>query len=186
MPKGMGIRMIGSITLALVGVSILLGVFSSNFGGGSGGVFCATYSSVSGIFPGKEAPNPEGCGSGSEVNYQSVEVSSRNAIELKLASAVASCYEEHRGYNVKDEFCEGWNIKAMPGTVNETDLTDEMKDNGLCGTSISNNKSEYFPDTYSCGSKNQVYFQRQNISENDFIVIAYNVSSSGVERVEVR
>ncbi len=184
--KGMGIRMIGSVTLALVGVSILLGVFSQNFGSGAGGVFCSTYDRVSNVFPGKDAPQPEGCGTGSDVEYQVIKASSNDDLELKLSGAIISCYREHRGYNVTDEFCEGWNIKTMPGAVNETDVTDEMIDNNLCGTSISNNKSEYTPQTYSCGTKNQVYFQRQNISQGDFIVLTYNVSTGGTERVEVR
>lgn len=185
MNKGMGIRMIGSVTLALVGISILIGTFSSNFGSGGGGVFCATYSSVSGVFPGKNAPSPEGCGRGSDVEYRSVEVSSKDELELKLSSAVISCYEDHKGYNITDEFCEGWNVEKIPGTVNESDLTAELDGNNLCGgTSISNNACE-FSSCSGCGSKNQIYFQRQNITEGDFIVISYNVSS-GTERVEIR
>lgn len=185
MDKGMGIRMMGSVILALVGVSILLGVFSSNFGSGGGGVFCTTYNSVSGVFPGKEAPSAEGCGQGSDVDYESIRSPSRDEFSLKLSSAVISCYDEHKGYNVTDEFCEGWNVKELPGTVNESDLTAKIDANSLCGgTSISNNACEY-SSCSGCGSENQIYFQRQNISEGDFIVISYNVSS-GTERVEIR
>jgi hypothetical protein len=178
--------MIGSVTLALVGVSILLGAFSQNFGSGAGGVFCSTYDRVSDVFPGKDAPQPEGCGTERQAEYQAIEVSSRDELELELSGAIISCYREHRGYDVKDEFCEGWNIETMQGTVNETDLTHEMKSNDLCDSAISNNESEFFTDDYDCGSKNQVYFQRQNISEGDFIVFAYNVSNTGTERVEIR
>jgi len=184
----MGIRMIGSVTLALVGISILLGVFSSNFGGGGGGIFCTTYGSVSDVFPGKKSPSPEDCGGGSDVEYESVESSSIDDFELRLSSAVISCYNDHRGYNVTDEFCEGWNIESLPGSVNESGLTEEIDDNDLCGsTGISNDACEYTPPAScnSCGSKNQIYFQRNNITEGDFIVISYNVSA-GTERVEIR
>jgi len=185
MQKGMGIRMIGSVTLALVGVSILLGVFSSNFGGGGNGVFCTTYNSVSGVFPGKESPSPEGCGTSSKVDYDAVEFSDKGEFELRLASAVVSCYDDHKGYNITDELCKGWNIKELPGTVNETDLNSQLTSNSLCGGSgISNNACEYSSCT-GCGSSNQIYFQRQNISEGDFIVMSYNYSS-GTEQVVIR
>lgn len=186
MRKGMGLRMIGSVTLALVGVSLLIGIFSSNFGSGGGnGVFCAAYGGVGDVFPGRNAPKPEGCKSGPDIDYQSVKSSSKQEFELKLASAVTSCYDSYKGYNISDELCEGWNVKTLPDTVNESDLNQELLDNNLCGgTEISNDMGEY-SSVPSCGSGNQIYFQRQNISEGDFMVMTYNYSS-GTEQVIIR
>ncbi|MFB6174645.1 MAG: hypothetical protein ABEJ87_01570 [Candidatus Nanohalobium sp.] len=184
MSKGLGIKIIGGMTLALLGVSVLLVTFSSNFGGGSGGVFCSTYESVSIVFPGKKSPPPEGCGKSRTIDYKAIEVSSSERLSLRLSNAVLSCWNKYKGYNTSGEFCEGWNIKKLPNPVNESSFTQELKQNGLCPSRIDNSVAEYGSTT--CGSKNQIYFGVEKISEGDFIVIEYNTTSSGTQRIEVK
>ncbi len=184
MSKGLGIKVIGGITLALVGVSILLAAFSSNFGGESGGVFCSTYDSVSVVFPGKQAPPPEGCGESRTIDYQVIKASSVEEFNLRLSNAVISCWERYRGYNTSGEFCEGWNVKELPKSVDEKNFTAELKQNQLCDT-IANSEFEHSSDPSDCGSKNQLYFGKQEITSGDFIVIEYNTTESGTQRVEV-
>lgn len=183
MSKGLGIKVIGGMTLALVGVSILLSAFSTNYGGGSEGIFCSTYESVSVVFPGKDSPPPKGCNEGRTVDYKAVNVDSKTEFNLKLSNAVISCYDQYQGYNTS-EFCEGWNVKGLPNTVNEAGFTSELKENDLCPESIENSELENGGDD-TCGSSNQIYFEKEEIEADDFIVIQYNSTNSGTQRVEV-
>lgn len=185
MRKGLGIRIVGGITLALVGVSVLLAAFSSNFGGGSQRIFCSTYDSVSVVFPGKQAPPPEQCGESRSIDYQVIEASSAEEFNLRLSNAVIRCWDRYRGYNTSGEFCEGWNVKQLPDTVDEKNFTAEMEQNHLCNT-IANSEFEHSSDPSSCGSKNQIYFGKEEITSGDFIVIEYNFTDSGTQRVEVK
>jgi hypothetical protein len=184
MRKGLGIKIIGGMTLALVGVSVLLAAFSSNFGGGSGGIFCDTYDSVSVVFPGKQAPPPKKCGETRSIDYQVIEASTAEEFNLRLSNAVIRCWDQYRGYNTSGEFCEGWNVKQLPEVVDEKNFTAELEQNGLCDT-IANSEFEHSTDSSSCGSKNQIYFGKEEITSGDFIVIEYNSTESGTQRVEV-
>jgi len=182
MSKGLGIKVIGGMTLALVGVSILLAAFSSNYGGSSG-IFCDTYDSISVVFPGKDSPPPKGCGEGRTVDYQVIEADSAEEFNLRLSNAVISCYDQYKGYNTS-EFCEGWNVKGLPDTVTESGFTSELAENDLCPEAIENSALESGSGE-TCGSSNQVYFEREEITADDFIVIEYNTSTTGTQRVEV-
>lgn len=183
MSKGLGIKIIGGMTLALVGVSILLAAFSSNFGGSSG-VFCSTYDSVSVVFPGKNSPPPKGCGEERTVDYKVVDANTVDEFNLRLSNAVISCYDRYQGYNTS-EFCEGWNVKGLPKTVDEQNFTAELRENNLCPEAIENNNFEDGNGGETCGSSNQIYFEKEEIESDDFIVIEYNTSASGTQRVEV-
>jgi len=183
MSKGLGIKVIGGMTLALVSVSILLATFSSNFGGSSG-VFCETYESVSVVFPGQDSPPPKGCEQGRTVDYKSIEADTSDEFSLRLSNAVIACYDRYKGYETT-EFCEGWNVKELPNPVDENNFTKVLKQSDVCPESINNNKTEHGTGE-TCGSSNQIYFKKNEISENDFIVIEYNVSKSGTNRVEIR
>jgi hypothetical protein len=183
MSKGLGIKVIGGMTLALVGVSILLAAFSSNFGGASG-IYCSTYDSISVVFPGKNSPPPEGCGEGRTVEYQVVEADTVDEFNLRLSNAVISCYDRYQGYNTS-EFCEGWNVKGLPDSVDEENFTAELAENNLCPETIENSDFEDGSTGETCGSSNQIYFEKDEISSDDFIVIEYNTSTSGTQRVEV-
>jgi len=182
MSKGLGIKVIGGMTLALVGVSILLAAFSSNYGGSSS-IFCDTYDSISVVFPGKDSPPPKGCGEGRTVDYQVVETDSVDEFNLRLSNAVISCYDQYQGYNTS-EFCEGWNVKRHPETVDEENFTAELAENNLCPETIENSALESGSGD-TCGSSNQIYFEKEEIGSDDFIVIEYNTSTTGTQRVEV-
>ena len=183
MSKGLGIKVIGGMTLALVGVSVLLSAFSTNYGGGSEGIYCSTYESVSVVFPGKDSPPPESCGEERTVDYKAIEAESVEEFNLRLSNAVISCYDRYQGYNTT-ELCEGWNVKGLPEKVDEANFTSELKQNDLCPETLSNSQLEHGSGD-TCGSENQIYFNKQEIESEDFIVIQYNTSETGTQRVEI-
>lgn len=185
MRKGLSIRIVGGVTLALVGVSILIATFTTNFGGGQG-FFCSTYESVSIVFPGKDSPPPKGCGESRSIEYEVIEVDSGERLSLELAEAIMSCWDEYEGYNTSGEFCEGWNVKEAPTPIGEEDVTQKLADNNLCPSRIQNSDIEHTPPSSpTCGSKNNIYFGIDEVSQGDFVTIEYNTTSSGTQRVEV-
>lgn len=183
MSKGLGIKVIGGMTLALVGVAVLLSAFSANFGGSSGGIYCSTYESVSVVFPGKDSPPPKNCGKKQTVDYKVINAQSVEDFNLKLSNEVISCYDRYQGYNTT-ELCVGWNVKGLPSSVDEQNFTKEMIQNDLCPETLSNSQLEY-DSGETCGSKNQIYFNKDKIESEDFIVIQYNSSETGTKRVEI-
>ncbi|MFB6180829.1 MAG: hypothetical protein ABEJ93_03040 [Candidatus Nanohalobium sp.] len=181
MSKGLGVKIIGSMVLALVGVSVLITAFTSNTSG-LGGVYCSTYESLSTVFPGKDSPPPQGCGEQRTVKYQAVEAQSVSSFNFRLANAVLNCWDRYRGYNTS-KFCQGWNVKSLPKSVDEANFTKTLENNNLCPESIENGVAEYGSET--CGSENQLYFNKAKIEEGDFIVIKYNTSASGTQHVVI-
>lgn len=187
MRKGLSIRIVGGVTLAIVGVSLLVGVFSTNFGGGAQGIFCSTYETVSVVFPGKDSPPPKGCGESRSIEYEVIKASSQERLSLELSQAILKCWKQYKGYNTSDEFCEGWNVKETPGPVGEADVTEDLRNNNLCPERIENSDAEFGSEICepASGGENNIFFEISGIDEGDFITIEYNATASGEQRVVI-
>lgn len=183
MRKGIGITMVGGVILASVGIAVLIGVYTTS--SGSSQLFCNSYQKVSFAFPGQKAPPPKGCETGSEKDYEALRLASHEELGMKMMSGIAECWRKYRGYETRGELCKGWNIVKMEGEVNETYLTDEMSEKGICPETIQNSDLEYSGEE-GCGDENQVKFYKEKITEGDFVIIEYNTTFDGLERIEVR
>lgn len=176
MMKGIAVRTIGAVSLAIFGIGTLIAGFAANQGGGDK-TFCSAYGSITPLFPGEEPPRPEGCRSDTQVEYRAVSVESADELELRLSSLIVECWSENKGFNSTERLCEGWNVEYAPGpAVTEDSLTEEMKENDLCPQRIENSDQ-------NCGQNNQIQMG-DDVDQGDFILVSYN-STAGDARVEV-
>jgi hypothetical protein len=191
MRKGLSINVIAGVVLALVGVALLLTLFSSQFGGGFGGMFCAAYKGISFAVPGDLMPSPSGCGGQDDTVNTGLRCETADDCAVKIASKIYDCWTKYQGYMTERELCGGLNVVSIQsgGTVTTAMVLSALEDQGLCPTDICHSSC-----SGSCSGGvgwNQIDFQVSNIEQGDFIVIEYTSASTGgfaadQERVRVK
>ena len=170
MRKGISLSIVGGVILALVGVFVMISVFTGSFGSGFENTFCRVYRSVAMVFPGGNTPPPSACETGSGVDYIGIEETTKEDLSLKLASAVVNCWQRYNGYQTEREVCEGWNVKQLDETVTPGDVQEKFEDNGLW---------------QEIGGSNNLVMQ-ENIDSNSFVVIQYRYTEDDGEYIEVK
>ncbi|MDY6778073.1 MAG: hypothetical protein SVU32_05365 [Candidatus Nanohaloarchaea archaeon] len=183
MRKGLSLTIIGGVTLALVGVAVLLGIYSSTYGGSFGSVFCTSYRSLTVLFPG-ESPPPKGCGSDAGIEYKEVTIQDPETFKLRLGSAIVNCWQQYKGYMTSEELCVGWNVKELSSAVNENSVTQSLKNNNICPDQIMNSQIDVGGGSTTCGTKNQIVFG-SNIQQGELIIIKYVTDSSNNQKIKV-
>ncbi len=168
--KALSLTMIGGIVLAIVGVGVLIMMFSDQFGDGFQSTFCSVYTSLSILFPG-DSVSPAGCGQQSDVSYEAVECPEKDPCVLDMVAAVSQCWQDYQGFMTESEMCEGWNVQSLPEGITEADVTQRLIENNLCPSQLENTDN-------GCGGADQLRFDGQ-IESGDFIIIEYR--SSGTE-----
>jgi len=172
--KGLSITMVGGVVIALVGVTVLIGVYSQSTGG-MGKLFCSVYQGTKYSIPGQDAPAPKNCVSGSNENrYEAREFQSVNEAELLISREVIQCWEKFKGYKDEEKLCKGWNIVSIPSAVKEGGITRKMKENDLCPRVIQNSMLENGGGPV-CGSENQLIFEKPEIREGSLLLIKYDI-----------
>lgn len=169
--KGLSLTMIGGIVLALIGVGVLIMMFSDTYGSGFQGTFCGIYASLSILIPG-DSPPPEGCGEGSKVSYDKKHCPEQDPCLLSFAGEIANCWQDYNGYWTEDELCQGWNVMELQGgDITRSEVVSTMQANDIC------------PNQMPCSA---VEFDGP-VSEGDFVVIEYQSDEdAGWERIMVR
>jgi hypothetical protein len=178
--KGLSFTMIGGIILALVGVGILIMMFSNTFGSGFQGTFCAVYGGLGALMPGDSAP-PKGCGANDDVSYEAIRCPEIEQCQLKFSSTIANCWQDYQGYMTESETCQGWNVKTLDGgPLTEGMIHDEMEENDIC------------PQQISCDAPGPYQVRAtinggSGVQEGDFVIIEYRSDpNTGEEWVEIR
>ncbi len=173
MKKGIALEMIAAMTLAFVGVAVLIAMFSSSFSGSFKGVYCSAYSKVLYILPHSgPVPTPKGCGTSNEENQIIILAKDPNFVAVKLAGYIMNCWEKYQGYGNVREVCYGLNIKGLEGFVNESMINKKLIEQKLCPSKIENSQIDS-GSGITCGAKNQIRFLVEKIKQGDFIVISF-------------
>lgn len=172
--KGLSFTMLGGIVLALVGVGILIMMFSESFGSGFQGTFCTVYAGLGTLIPG-DSPPPQGCGEGDQVSYDAIRCPEADSCVLDFASEISNCWQQYQGYMTEAEMCQGWNVEELNGgPITESDVESRMQANDIC------------PNQISCNSPDQVRFDG-DVQQGDFVVIEYQSNANtGEEWIQVR
>lgn len=174
--KGLSINVIGGVVLALIGVTVMVGLFTdlSPLDAESG--FCSVYNGLNPSLPDSITPTVAGCKDRPAIDYKKIKVDSKDEFALKLAVGAKDCLEEFRGYNVEFKRCKAWNIADLDSAVDESFLNDKMEEHDICPQLIENSPG--------CGSKDQIKFRMSEISEGDFVLVGYNSTSQGFVEVK--
>lgn len=167
--KGMSLNMIGGVVLAIVGVGVLLMMFSGTFGDGFQSTFCSVYGSMSALFPG-DAPSPAACGPQDDVSYDAMECPDPDSCVLDMVSAVSGCWQDYQGFMTEEELCQGWNVVSLDEAITEAQVTERMIDNDICPDLIENTEE-------GCGAENQIRFDGP-VEEGDFVIMEYQSDGS--------
>lgn len=170
MRKGISLSIVGGVILALVGVFVMISVFTGSFGSSFENTFCRVYRSVAMVFPSGDTPPPSECDTGSGVDYTGIEETTNEDLSLKVASAVVNCWQKYNGYQTDKEVCEGWNVKQLGNPVKPEDVEEKFYDNDLWSDID--------------GKKNLV--MDGNIESNSFVVIQYRYNENDGEYIEVK
>lgn len=175
--KGVSFALIGGVVLALVGVTVMVALFTDMSPVGSGSGFCGVYRGLSPSLPDAITPSVTGCQKSPSVDYRPIDVDDASGLEVKLAAAVAECWKEFKGYDVGFKRCKAWNIGDFPGEVDESSLNAKMKGLRICPEQIENSELEHGSGE-TCGSKNQLKFRPDRIQGPELVIIGYNASRS--------
>jgi hypothetical protein len=167
--KGISVEIIGGVVLALVGVTVMIALFTDLSPVDSDSGFCSVYKGLSPSLPDSVTPSVAGCKEGPEIEYKKVRTSDPDRIALKVGVGAQECWEEYRGYDVGFKRCKAWNIQDLSGTVTESDVTTKLSDNGICPDLIENSP---------CGSGDDIRFDMSSISSGSFVIVGYNSSGS--------
>lgn len=169
--QGLSMTMIGGVVLALIGVGVLIMMFSDM---GLAQTFCGVYSGIGTVFPG-DSPPPDKCGSGDGRTYTEQECpDDPNSCALSFAAAISQCWEQYQGYMTEEELCEGWNMGDIGDdsvdSIDDSDIITALEENNICNEQI------------QCSS--EVEIAPDEINEGQFVVIEYR-SSGTDERIVV-
>ena len=93
MKKGLSLSVVGSVVLALIGVGLMINVYSDTLGTGFGNTFCMLHSSITSAFPGNQVP-PAGCQQGEDPAYDAVTGLHREDV----AGIILSCWQEYESF----------------------------------------------------------------------------------------
>ncbi len=186
--KGVSVTVIGSVVLALVGVTVMIGLFTDLSPLDSESGFCGVYNSLNPSLPDSVTPTVAGCSEEANINYEKVDTSDPDEFSLKLAVGVQECWDEFRGYNVDFRRCEAWSVPELDEAVDESYLNQKMSENSICPELIQNSDLEFSTTDPSssnvCGSENQIRFRLDEIKESSFILVGYNSTGSGFVEVK--
>lgn len=154
--QGLSLTMIGGVVLALIGVGVLIMMFSDM---GLEQTFCGVYSGIGAVFPG-ESPPPDQCGAPSDGrSYTEQECPDEaRSCALSFAAAISQCWEQYQGYMTEEELCEGWQMGSMASSIAEGDIVGALQDNNIC------------PEQLECSNEVDI---SGPIEEGDFVIIAY-------------
>ncbi|MDY6789371.1 MAG: hypothetical protein SVV03_05430, partial [Candidatus Nanohaloarchaea archaeon] len=169
--KGITLRMVGGVILALIGVAILIGLFAEQTGPAFQSAFCTSYRGITSVLPG-DSTAPSGCKE-SQVEYKAVEIVEEEELQLQIASAVMDCWQKYKGYQTEKELCQGWNIKKLEGTITEQEVEQLMRENNLIPRQIKEGQLQF------TGSA------EGGIEKGQLITIQYAKPKGGAERIEV-
>lgn len=181
--KGLSVSVIGSVVLALIGVTVMIGLFTDISPIDTESGFCTVYNGLSPSLPSSITPTVAGCSEGSSINYQEIRTNDKDELALKLAVGIQECWKEFKGYDVDFKRCEAWSISEAGDGVTEGYINEKMMENNICPDLIENSQIES-SGSEICGDENQIRFQLEEVNQNDFVLIGYNSSSSGF--IEVR
>jgi hypothetical protein len=180
--KGVSFALIGGVVLALVGVTVMVALFTDMSPVGSGSGFCGVYRGLSPSLPDAITPSVTGCQKSPSVDYRPIDVDDASGLKVKLAAAVAECWKEFNGYDVDFKHCKAWNIGDFTGEVRESSLNAKMKSLRICPEQIENNiidnSGSASGSVETCGSKNQIKFRPEKIEGPELVIIGYNASRS--------
>lgn len=182
--KGLSVAIVGSLVLALIGVTVMIALFSDISPLDTDSGFCSVYNSLGPSLPDAIAPSVAGCEEGTSVDYREISTSDHNEFTLKLASGILDCWEENRGYDVDFKRCKAWEISGLDQETNESYLNRKMNENKICPDLIENSELEG-SGSETCGSSNDIVFRLDEIKDSDFVIIGFN-SSQGSQFVEVQ
>lgn len=178
MRKGISLSIVGGVIISLVGVFILLSVFSDSFGSSFETTYCRVYRSITYVFPGGETPPPSACETGSSTDYKGVQETDPDDLALKVASAAVNCWERYNGYQTEKEVCEGWNVLNLEGEVSKELVMEKIQENDLCQQIGGAEEQEVCNDQLS---------MEGSIEKGEFVIIQYRYNSDEThEYIEVK
>jgi hypothetical protein len=187
--KGLSLSIIGGMVLALVGVTVMIALFTDISPLDSDSGFCSVFNGLSPSLPESITPSVSGCSEGPEVSYKKLDVDDASSLSLKMAAGLTDCWNEFKGYEVDFQRCKAWEIPGIEGKVNESYLNNRMMENEICGELIENNAIDSpamtNPDSITCGESNDIVFRPDEITGNTFLIIGFN-SSTDRQFVEVQ
>lgn len=180
--KGIALETLGGAILAVIGVTLLIGVFSTGFGGGGmEAAFCSVYGGVTSAIPGSQ-PSPGACSANQGPSYKAVNVESKNEASLEIVSMVSKCFKDNQGTLVKEELCKGVNIGVWGDPINKTYLTSVMRENSVCPDIINSN----LDSGEGCSNGKDQLKIRRPIESGDTVLIRYKYNlSQNREYVEI-
>ncbi|MEF8880768.1 MAG: hypothetical protein V5A72_02985 [Candidatus Nanohaloarchaea archaeon] len=182
--KGLSIEIIGGVVLALIGVTVMVALFTDISPIDTESGFCGVYNGLSPSLPQAITPSVTGCEEGPDVEYKKISTTDPDRLTLKLAAGIKQCWDKYKGYNVNFKRCKAWSVPSLEGPVDEAMLNTKMKENNICPQFIENSNIPDGPGDV-CGSKDQIKFRLSEIEDRSLILVGYN-SSTGTSFVEVK
>lgn len=180
MSKGIALETLAGVTLAVIGISLLIAIVSGVFEGGFDVMFCSIYGATAQAIPGDMSVGST-CGQDEGPDYVFVEAADRNEAALEIISSISSCKREKQG-SLQDQLCQGMNMESWGSDPIEFQyLVDKMRENNVCPDIISV-KNESLNS--NCGNTDQLEFESVNPGDTIFIRYKYNETESR-EYVEV-
>jgi hypothetical protein len=180
--KGIALETLAGAILAVIGVTLLIGVFSSGLGGGGmDAAFCSVYGTVTSNIPGSQ-PSPGACSSEQGPTYQTINVETRNQASLEIISIISECFEENQGSLVNENLCKGVNIGVWNQPINKSYLTSVMRENSVCPDIINSNLST----GNSCSKGKDQLELREPVESGDTVLFRYKYNlTENREYVEI-
>lgn len=170
MSKGIALETLAGVTLAVIGISLLVAVVSGVFEGGFDAMFCSIYGATAQAIPGDMSVGST-CGQDKGPDYVFVEAEDKDEAALEIIATISSCKREKQG-SLQDQLCRGMNMESWGSDPIEFQyLVDKMRKNNVCPDIISvNNKSLI----NSCGESDQLEFEPVNPGDTIFVRYKYN------------
>ena len=175
--KGVSVAVIGGVVLALVGVGVMVALFTDVSPVDADSGFCSVYNGLGPSLPDAITPSVSGCSSGPSIDYRELsnDVTS-DELALKIASSSVDCWDEFRGYETEFQRCEAWSVPELDSSVDEDLVTDKMTEHSICPELIENSPG--------CGEEDNLRFSGA-VEGNEYVIIGFN-TSSGEQFVEVQ
>lgn len=170
MSKGIALETLAGVTLAVIGVSLLVSIVSGVFEGGFDAMFCSIYGATAQAIPGDMSIGST-CGQDRGPDYTFVEAEDKDEAALEVIAAISSCMREKQG-SLQNQLCQGMNMESWGSDSIEFQyLVDKMRENNICPDVISVNNNSL---TNSCGESDQLEFETVNPGDTIFVRYEYN------------
>lgn len=142
MSKGLALHTLGGAILALIGVTVLIGVYSGVFDGGFNTFFCSTYTTFIYAMPGDQSA-PGSCQVEEGPEYQFIDPDTQDNAILEIIPLVTDCWENNRGLLVEEKLCSGVNFGDWEDeeTISKENISDKMRENNICPNMIEINST---------------------------------------------